>query len=719
MKNQIHFISLLLSLFFGIALLTAQAQNIDSLTLLLHKKDITKEKRIELLLKLSSLHLSNRSDTSFLYSTEAVNISRTIGNKELLGFSYRSLGNYYSAKDNYDSCKYFLNLALKNIPNDASTYFYLGDNEFFRGTEDRCLSYFNQAKIISIKKKEYKTLAIVYSSLSEYYRLKQNYSLAQRYINLSIQLLKNTTFYSDLAWSYNLQAEIYRMKGDYKQALEIYIKTAQIAYKILDSTRIGYCYSRMGYIYYMQNDTVKAESYILKSFDLAKKIKSKNLKLFSLKLLTDIYSNKGDVTKCTSYAKQCLALAIESNDLITQAFVYSSQSNLFHKVQQYDSATYYANKSYNLSKTNKDVVNLINSIINKIQVEFKLNNYLSVITLTDEGIILAKEAEMMEDLADLHKYQYMAHEKLNNKKAFFEAFYNYKQISDSLYKSDITLELQKSQLEIKYQEKHLADTLVYIKKAYAVNQEMIIRKQQSTFTFVIGLIVTVLLLIIIFIIWNSSMKRKKLNLSLVESNIEKELLLKEIHHRVKNSLQVVSSLLNLQKTKVQYKNFNELMDESQIKIENIAIVHELLYQTNSFKKINLQQYIDKLSNHILQTLNTENRQISIVKNIENIEISLNNSVPLALVFNEIVTNSVKYAFNTTNKGVIDISCFKINEVIHVKIKDNGLGLSESQFKNNKGIGIKLIEGFIKQLKGELKYGNDNGCFFVFSFHDSN
>ncbi len=719
MRKSSQCILLAITLICQVHFAWAQFQNLDSLELLLNKEKLSDDKRVNLLLEISELCLSQNPHKSILYIKEAVEISTRIQNTELLGLSYRLLGNYYSYEGDYDSCMLFLNKTLEQNPDDATAWFYYGQNEWYNGsTEDKCVLYYSRAENIARKQSDFKLLAIIYYSYSDYYRYTQKDSIAQYYISLSIKILEKSSLLSDLATAYNIQAEIYRKKGEYKHALETYIKTAKIAYQVLDSTRIGYCFGRMGYVYYMQNNFPLAEKFLIRSLDISENVRGRNMKLFALKALTDMFSNLADEKKCLYYANICLKEGLEMKEETAVSLVYSSLSNLYYRSHKADSAQYYANKAYEFAKEHDDPINMVNAILNKVPLEFESGNYKEVINLTTEGIEIAEYLETMEHLRDLYQYRYRAYEKLNNKTASFEAFDKYKMFEDSLRYDGVELGIKESELEIGYQDKHLADTLVYIENAQKSKQEILLQKQRSTYSIVIGFIVAVLLLVIIWIIWTTSKKRKKLNLSLAESNHVKELLLKEIHHRVKNSLQVVSSLLNLQKTYAERKTFDELIDESQAKIGNIAIVHELLYQSGTFTKINLRQYIDKLGNHILQTLSDPNKKVNIIKDIEDIEISLDKSVPLALVVNEIVTNSVKYAFKDRNEGVIRIECSRRGGMIEVRINDDGPGLPDTKLNSGKGIGITLIKGFIKQLKGELDYGNNNGCFFVFSFPDN-
>lgn len=694
-----------------------QKNKIDSLENILSINHISNEKRTHLLIEISEAYLSNNAKKSIQYANDALSISNSTNSLGLMAKAYCAIGNAYSYEGNYDSCFINLKKSTEINPYEAITWFYLGQNEWYNGTENLCLPYYATSEKLSIQKNDLKTIAIIYYSLADYYRYTQQDSLAQHYITISIKILQRSSLYNDLATAYNVQAEMYRTKGEYKKALETYINTARIAYQILDSTRIGYCFSRMGYIYYMQNEFTLAEKFLTKSLEIGQKTESRNLVIFSLKSLADMFSNLAEKEKCLYYAKRCLEEGIKMNDEPAICLAHSSMSNLYYRLGELDSAKINANLAYKYAKENNDIINTVNALLNKIPIEFDTKSYNEVISLTAEGIELASISNTMEHLKDLYKFRYKAFEKLGNKSASFAAYDQYRMYNDSLNNNDVSLQVKKSELEMNYQDKHLSDTLVYIKKSQLAQQEILLQKQRNTFLFIFATIITIFLSIIIIIIWSTSKRRKKLNDSLQESNHEKELLLKEIHHRVKNSLQTISSLLQLQKNNSEGKNFNHLIDDSQVKINNIAIVHELLYQSSSFRKINLQDYTEKLTTHISKTYEGGNQKINIIKNIPPIEVGLEKSVPLALVMNEIITNSYKYAFKGRSTGQIEIYASKSNNLVKISIKDNGIGLPEKSILT-KSIGFTLIEGFVRQLKGELSYGSNNGCFFVFSFPDN-
>lgn len=685
----------------------------DSLRRELENTDLNLSRRVEVLLQLSDIHLARNPDRSFAYTRQAMELSRSSGDRRLLGLSFRSLGNCYNDRGDHDSAQVWLHRTLELLPEDPLTLYYLGQNEWFNGEEGRCTEYYDRAERSSLASGDYKTLGIVYYSYADYYRYHHEDSLAQRYITASVKLLEKTTSYRDLAMAYNIQAEIYRSRGDYALAMETYIRTATLAYRELDSNRIGYCFSRMGYICYMQNDFERAEIYLVRALEIAEKVRARNLKLFCLKALTDMYSFRVDESRCRYYAGLCLQASHELGDATGEALAYSSLSNLFYRRGEMDSAAVYASLSYRVARENDDYLNMLNALVNQLPLEYDAGNYIRVIQLTSEGIELAQSTETKEHFRNLYEYRYMALEKLGRDKEAFSAFRMFKAYQDSLQNDSVRLSLDRTNLELDYRHKHLQDTLSYIEGIQEERQETALARQRSRYQLLIGGVVVLLFTAIVLIIRRAYRRQKLLNRSLEESNRDKELLLREIHHRVKNSLQMVSSLLSLQRGR-NAGDLKEIIDDSQMRINNIAIVHELLYQSTRFRDIDLRQYLDKLIAHILGTYNTSLKPIRVHTHIEALRIDLDKSVPLALVLNEVLTNSVKYAFAGRTEGDIYVNCQRKGGSIELEVSDNGVGLPGLS-TGMQGIGIQLIQGLARQLNGRAEWHNRNGCFFVFSF----
>ncbi|MUH36620.1 sensor histidine kinase [Zobellia amurskyensis] len=201
---------------------------------------------------------------------------------------------------------------------------------------------------------------------------------------------------------------------------------------------------------------------------------------------------------------------------------------------------------------------------------------------------------------------------------------------------------------------------------------------------------------------------------------EKENLLREVHHRVKNNLQTVSSLLNLQARNTPNEQIKELVKSSQNRVIAMAMIHEMLYVRDNLSKIEFGSYVQELTQYLLRTVERKDRNIDVVLNIPDTLLSIDTAIPLGLLINETVTNSIKYGFKNQDKGEITIELEKRyqNKFI-LKISDNGAGFPlDYDFKNSNTLGIRLIHNLARQLQGTIeRLPTQTGTIYKLVFQD--
>ncbi len=197
---------------------------------------------------------------------------------------------------------------------------------------------------------------------------------------------------------------------------------------------------------------------------------------------------------------------------------------------------------------------------------------------------------------------------------------------------------------------------------------------------------------------------------------EKEQLLKEIHHRVKNNLQIVSSLLSLQSENIKDQHFLNLILASRNRINSMALVHEMLYASIDLKKIELGEYIKRLSTNIKKSLTSADTKIEFVYHLQKeYFFDIDRMIPIGLILNEIITNSLKYAF-PKNEGEITIELSNSEKNNLLTVKDNGIGLPANfNIEKDANLGLQLINMLTTQLDGNLKISTQEGACFQITF----
>jgi len=215
-------------------------------------------------------------------------------------------------------------------------------------------------------------------------------------------------------------------------------------------------------------------------------------------------------------------------------------------------------------------------------------------------------------------------------------------------------------------------------------------------------------------------ERKSAEEKLMASLKEKEVLLKEIHHRVKNNLQVISSLLNLQSRKICDDQVQAMLKESQNRVKSMALIHEKLYGSKNLALISFQEYIKSLVVYLFRSYDTTTGSINLKINLdEDVLLGIDTAIPCGLIINELVSNSLKHAFPKGRSGEIGIELYREDDGSYALItRDDGIGLPEGfDFKNTHSLGLQLVNILVKQLHGSMDVDRSHGTKFTIKFQE--
>ena len=211
-------------------------------------------------------------------------------------------------------------------------------------------------------------------------------------------------------------------------------------------------------------------------------------------------------------------------------------------------------------------------------------------------------------------------------------------------------------------------------------------------------------------------KRKNYEKQIKQSLTEKEVLLREIHHRVKNNLQVISSLLNLQSRYMEDKNARDVFKESQNRIKSMALIHEKLYQSEDLTKIDFAEYLKSLTFHLFRSYSVDQSTVRLSINFEGALFDIDTSIPCGLIINELISNSLKYAFPNGRKGKISVDLQLNGEKYMLIISDDGVGFPEGlDFQNTETLGLRLVSILVNQIKGVITLDKREGTSFKIEF----
>jgi two-component system, sensor histidine kinase PdtaS len=297
------------------------------------------------------------------------------------------------------------------------------------------------------------------------------------------------------------------------------------------------------------------------------------------------------------------------------------------------------------------------------------------------------------------------------------AFLKYDNLKDSVFTAEADRRMAKFQTEFE----------VAQKEATISTQRQSLQQQKSLQRLTYG-VVCLLVFILVGLYWNFrnnkriSRKLEVLNSALANKNkqldkrnAENELLLKEIHHRVKNNLEVVSSLLALQSAQIDDPDIQDAMLSSQNRVNSMGILHQKLYQSEELAFIEMKNYFVNLSENILDSYNAAER-VTVDCSMNEIELDVDTAVPIGLIVNELLTNSLKYAFPKGQKGIVTLSLKDIGENrMQLRIADNGIGKPLNALPHGTGFGTQLVTLLTRQLDGTIQQEVNDGTIISIQF----
>jgi two-component sensor histidine kinase len=298
----------------------------------------------------------------------------------------------------------------------------------------------------------------------------------------------------------------------------------------------------------------------------------------------------------------------------------------------------------------------------------------------------------------------------------------YKESSSALfqhrfYKESLDFMTESAILTRKIYSEELAESLAsYKTREIKKNKELEIKREKEKTQFYItfsGVIVG-LLILLTFLFINNRKKSTKLE----EKNKENELLIKEIHHRVKNNFQTISSLIELQGKNIEDEKTLIRLNEGQSRIKSMSLIHQKLYQNDSISAIDFEEYSIQLTTQILNLYGLP--KVKLTTQLNGLILDVDSAIPLGLILNELVTNSCKYAFSENKIGTISMAIFTAKDGEYIfEYRDNGPGIpSEFDFKKTESLGLRLIQRLVKQLRGTFNYRYENLSIFEIKFKDT-
>jgi len=588
---------------------------------------------------------------------------------------------------------------------------------------DSTVFYFDKAALLlqSSKPLQYERLAELYRDITDRANRSHNFNVVDSlapigwaYYEKIPENKKDKVLGYDLLINWAL---IKIIRGEPKPGLELFVKALdllkddkrpEIQLKVLKDK------GRFYYQYGLPEEEEIAIQYIRQSINgyLNSDYPEKKEALVTAYKVLTYYYGDSDPDSTDYYMNQFQELLPELTNPFHHTWYYYSMGNNLIKREKYEEARFYLNKTiqlleeYNL--TTIDTYQFAHSRIGDIAREE--GNY-------DEAIAYYEKARNSSIAINTKANTAYFLQKLFNiyelKGDYKTALEYYKEWSEA----NNIIEVERNERSLR--ESELQVNVLKQEKELAVNQQ-----KQTIYT--VALIIGAILLALLYrnyrLKQSSNQKLRALNGELAEKNVlldqrnaENELLLKEIHHRVKNNLEMVKSLIALQSAQIDDPATKDAMIASQNRVQSMGIIHQKLYQGTNLGSIEMKDYFLNLGEGILDSFNAEER-VKIECAMDNLELDIDTAVPIGLIVNELLTNALKYAFPQKQQGVINISLEKnSSQNLRLEVTDNGVGKTAGLAPKGTGFGSQLVQLLTMQLNGKMRERSDKGTHIQFDF----
>lgn len=496
-------------------------------------------------------------------------------------------------------------------------------------------------------------------------------------------------------------AWVHQRKGEYEQALKVNLSALRIMEELGDQEGIAGALGRVSEDFYNQGQYKESLNYAQQAVDICRKNELQSELPYALRAACYASLALKEHEQALKYADEALAMMLaEGTNLSGIADMSNARGNSLKRLKRYTEAI----EEYERCLANSEKASYPGGILastgNIGEVYLLLENYENALPYQLRTIQLQEELGAISNLVENYTHASTIYEQLGDYKSAL-AFQKKARIM-----RDSTASMQSNEAMLELRTQYETEK----KEATIQLQEAQLMQQRQVQWLTIG--IAALLGLFAFSFYRNAINRKKTNALLSAQNAEKALLLKEIHHRVKNNLEVVSSLLALQSAQIDDPNIKDAMQEGQNRVQSIGIVHQKLYQGENLAAIDMKDYFVNLSESILDSFGAEDR-VKIECAMDQLELDIDTAVPLGLIVNELLTNALKYAFPDGREGQIKIELTRKAETLYLKVADNGVG--KSGLVHGTGFGGQLVSLLTRQLNGSMREAAEGGTNVFFDF----
>jgi len=677
------------------------------------------EQRASLLLQLARIEFPRQPDQSMAFTQEALTIYRQENNESGQADAMTSLSSMYRRKNNFtlafelDSVSYSLSKKNNYYRGIATASLNMVPNYMRLLNYQKALSLANEA--VEVGKKAalddrlmsglYLTRGNIYMQMKDPERASADYETGYA---ISEQIHDETGKQRALASMSNAA----RFNGDKAASLDLIIRAIKMAEKSQDKISLASLYLSAGNTYNMLNNVGESLDYYKKAFSLKQYITQPVITMSVLGNIARCFTRMKEYDSAGVYSSLRLNIAVSLKDSAAIAATYIDLGDIATTKEAYKPAIDYyqlALPTYEKRKQAPEITRVYNALaFAYLQVKqfTKAEDYLlKSYALQSRGV--DKGTKRYTDYLLSKVYEETG--EMDNARRFRN---EYLTMGGEAFNAETELKINRIQSD--YEISKREDALVLA----AREQELRNLQLEDTKLRLWGSVAVIgLLLIVATVMYRNYRQKKKTAIELQQKNERIETLMRELHHRVKNNLQVIGSVLNLQSLKLTDASARSAIEEGKSRVEAMSLLHQKMYLDDNLRAINIEEYITSLSNMLAHSFGYDQSivQTRIQLSSKNMDVDL--ATPLALIINELITNAFKHAFQQVDQPLLTIELTedKADQTVSLKVSDNGKGINLSAVSPS-SFGLKLIRTFVQQLGAKMDISNNKGSVFNISFN---
>ncbi|UXX77948.1 tetratricopeptide repeat protein [Reichenbachiella carrageenanivorans] len=625
---------------------------------------------------------------------------------------------------NFDSARYYGELALASaqtlgyIKEELEAMINVSYSYFDEGRTDTAIYITKICLVNAHDQGQFLPEMDAYLALGNFYDDKNKLDSAAWAYSQNISIGKENDRVQKTTAAVGNLGNLYKQQGLYDLAIGQYVAAAELNLSMGNVNKQANYLANIGFIYLETDAYEQALTYFTEAYDLVKDSDYNRNKWHALTGKSLVHVNLKQYEQAMEGFEMILKEAKESGDPYQVPSTLHNLADLSNEQGEHKKALVYCLEALERFEALQSQVAITqtHSLLCSIYGELGQTN--QALLHCDTAWALAKAHELSATFQDIYEIKSNV---LSGALRYEEAYatrLQYEKTKDERQSAARARNIEALNTQFKTKEKELQ---IKVQEEQLAGQETFIKQQRA-----IQLLILVVLLFVVglaMVIWKNNKKQRTVNAQLSEqkeiierTSKERETLLKEIHHRVKNNLQVISSLLSMQSRQMEDGEAKIAVREGQSRIKSMSLIHQKLYSQDELSRINMSEYIDELSHFLFKSYKANNH-IEAVINTQRCLLDVDTAVPLGLIINELIANALKYAFDGDQMGVVQVNLESNGEEYKLRISDNGKGLPEG-WNTGKSMGMRLVHILVDQIDGTLHIDGDSGTSFTITFRDT-